>query len=276
MAALRPSPQQFVENVVNVGKGVTGTDRLMVIRPATYLLVQLFNQDFLFPSLTAPKNGLGQGRFQGFQRFLGRLYDELSFEFTKCPAQHIKTVVDVGDDRLFLRQLQPSGLQKIADDCFGFFRNLLCRRCDNKIVGITHQIDLALVMDKCTDLTLGAQIEAVTQDFLHPIQRHVCEDRGNDAALRRTLIGGKQFLLKYKSCFQKLFQYRFVHGNVLNEPIMADVVKTPFDVALQYPLWGETAAECCENIFTGVLRTAPLAETKGLRVRRCLRYRVEG
>ena len=30
---------------------------------------------------------------------------------------------------------------------------------------------------------------------------------------------------------------------------MADVVKTPFDVALQYPLWRETAAECCENIF---------------------------
>ncbi len=72
-----------------MGKGFTGTDRLMVIRPATNLLVQLFNQDFLLPSLTTSKNRLGQGRFKGFQRFLGRLDNELSLEFAECPAQHM-------------------------------------------------------------------------------------------------------------------------------------------------------------------------------------------
>ena len=101
-----------------MGKGFTGTDRLMIIGPATDLLVQLFNQDILFPSLTSSKNRLGQGRFQGFQRFLGRFDDELSLEFAECPAQHIKAVVDVGDDSLFLRQFQTSGLQKIADNFF--------------------------------------------------------------------------------------------------------------------------------------------------------------
>ena len=49
VTALRPSPQQFIEDVVDMGKGFTGADRLMVIRPATNLLAQLFNQDFLFP-----------------------------------------------------------------------------------------------------------------------------------------------------------------------------------------------------------------------------------
>ena len=57
---------------------------------------------------------------------------------------------------------------------------------------------------------------------------------------------------------------------------MADVVKTPFDVALQHPLRGEAAAEGRENAFTGVLRTASLAEAEGLCVRRRLRYRVKG
>ena len=113
-------------------------------------------------------------------------------------------------------------------------------------------------------------VETIREDFLHSVQRHVCENRGNDAALGSTLISGKQFPLKYKTCFQKLFQYRFVHWDVLNEPVMADMVKTPFDVALQHPLRGIPAAERCEDIFTSVLRTAPLAEAEGFCVRCCL------
>ena len=119
-----------------MGKGFTGADRLMIIRPTTNLLIQLFNQDFLFPSLTTPKNGLGQGRFQDFQRFLGRLDDELSFEFSECPAQHIKTVVDMGDDRLFLGQFQPSGLQetRFANTFFspGLSGFIICCKRDTK------------------------------------------------------------------------------------------------------------------------------------------------
>ena len=37
------------------------------------LLVQLFNQDFLLPSLTTSKDGFRQGRFQGFNAFLDGL-----------------------------------------------------------------------------------------------------------------------------------------------------------------------------------------------------------
>lgn len=119
-----------------MGKGFTGADRLVIICPTTDQPVQYSDQDFLLPRLTASEDRLGQRGFQGFYGFLGWLDDELSFEFSECPAQHIKTVVDVGDDRLFLGQFQPSGLQKIAEDFFGFFRNLFCGRCDNEIVGI--------------------------------------------------------------------------------------------------------------------------------------------
>ena len=44
-------------------------------------------------------------------------------------------------------------------------------------------------------------METVREDFLHSIQRHICQDRGNDAALRCTLVGGKQLLLEHESSF---------------------------------------------------------------------------
>ena len=40
MTALLPSPQQSIEDIVDMSKGFAGTDRLMIIRPATALLVQ--------------------------------------------------------------------------------------------------------------------------------------------------------------------------------------------------------------------------------------------
>ena len=83
-------------------------------------------------------------------------------------------------------------------------------------------------------------METVREDFLHSIRHHVCEYGGDDAALRYTLAGGEQFMLKNK--FQKLFEYRFVQRNVRNEPIVADVVKAPFDAAPPAP----TAEKHCD------------------------------
>lgn len=57
MAALGPPPQQFVEDIVDVGKRLAGTDGLVVVGPAPYLLVQLLNEDLLLPRLAACQNG---------------------------------------------------------------------------------------------------------------------------------------------------------------------------------------------------------------------------
>ena len=73
-----------------------------------------------------------------------------------------------------------------------------------------------------------------------------------------------------------MLEHRFVHENVVYEPLVADVVKASFDVALQYPLGRKAAAKCCEYIFTGILGAAPFAEAKRLRVCCCLRHRIEG
>lgn len=68
VTAFGPPPQQFIENIVDVRKRLTGTDRSMIVRPAPDLLVQLFNQKVLFPSLTASKDGFRQAGRECFQR----------------------------------------------------------------------------------------------------------------------------------------------------------------------------------------------------------------
>ena len=71
------------------------------------------------------KDGFRQGRFQGLQCLLGRLDDEFSFELPECPAQHIKAVVNMGDDRLFLGQLQTLVCRKSRMTSLALLRSLL-------------------------------------------------------------------------------------------------------------------------------------------------------
>ena len=58
-----------------------------------------------------------------------------------------------------------------------------------------------------TYLTLAICMETVREGLLHSVQCHVSEYRGNNAALRSTLIGGKQLVLEYEPCFQKLLEH---------------------------------------------------------------------
>ena len=102
VTALCPSPQQLIENIVNMRKRFAGTYGLVVVCPSPNLLVQLLNQDFLFPCFPASKDGFRQGRFQRFQRFLGWFDNEFSLELAECPSKHIKAFVNVGNDRFFL------------------------------------------------------------------------------------------------------------------------------------------------------------------------------
>ncbi len=163
---------------------------------------------------------------------MGRFDDELSLEFAECPAQHIKTIVDVRNERLFLRQFQSSGLQKVTDNFFGFFRDFFGSRRNDKIIGIVHEIHLVGIFEMQIDFTQMVGVETVREDFLHPVQRHVCEYRRNNAALGSTFISREQFISKNEIRFQELFEYRFVHGDMLNKPIMADVVEASLDVTL--------------------------------------------
>ena len=102
MAAFRPPPQHFKENVVDEGERIFRADRLMIIRPASKLLVQPANQVLLPPCFAASENRIMQIDTQVFDYFSGWFDDKFSLEFAKCPSQHIKSVVNVGNQRFLL------------------------------------------------------------------------------------------------------------------------------------------------------------------------------
>ena len=132
----------------------------------------------------------------------------------------------MGDDRLFLGQLQTPGLQKSRMTSLAS-SDLFCRRRDDKVIGIPHQVDLAFVVDKCTDLTLWHLNQSGHSGLFAFRPTSYWQVWGDDAALGVPASVGNSSSRNTNPGFQKLFQYRFVHGDMLNEPVVADMVKHP-------------------------------------------------
>ena len=112
----------------------------------------------------------------------------------------------MGDERFLLRQFQTSGFQEITNQFFGLFGNFLCGRRYDKIIGIPHQIYLVGVAEPIVHFAQPVGMEPVGEQLLHPIQRHIRQNRRDNAALGRTRLCGKQLTLKYKAGFQELLQ----------------------------------------------------------------------
>ena len=184
-----------------------------------------------------------QTGIKGLDRPFRRFYNELSFKFAKCPAQHIKPILNMGNDRFFFGQLQSPGLQEITDEHFRFLRDFFCSCCYDKVIGVAHQVDLVGIFEPQVDFTPAVGMKPVCKYLLHSVQRHICQNGGNDAALGRTFLGREQLIAEYKSRFQKLPEHRFVHRDMFNQPVVADMVKTAFDVTLHEP------ADTVEAIF---------------------------
>ena len=99
------------------------------------------------------------------------------------------------------------------------------------------------------------------QKFLHSVQCHICQNWRYDAALWSAFIRGEQFVLENESSLEKLLEHRFIHRDMLCQPVVADMVKAPFNVALQNPLRCAFLAQRSKDIFTGILRTTSLTGT---------------
>lgn len=87
-------------------------------------------------------------------------------------------------------------------------------------------------------------------------------------------VGNSSFR-KTNPAFKNCLSYGFVHGNVLYEPLVADVVEAPFYVSFQHPLGRITVIECCKDVFAHILCTSPFTETKGFCISCGLRHWVK-
>ncbi|CCN53613.1 conserved hypothetical protein [Vibrio nigripulchritudo MADA3029] len=76
----------------------------------------------------------------------------------------------------------------------------------------------------------------------------------------------------HESGFQPLLKYRLIHRNIGDKPVMADKVKTPFDITLQYPTGTGLATEVHETLFDSISTRAIRAKAIAVSIRRGFRY----
>jgi hypothetical protein len=67
---------------------------------------------------------------------------------------------------------------------------------------------------------------------------------------------------------------RFVHGNIVEQPLMTNVVEAALDVAFEHPA-RVFVTERSETLFNRIRTTSPLPEAVGIQIRSRLRDRVE-
>ena len=102
VSPFRPPPQHFPYTVVYRAEASFGACGMMVIRPSDYDFIQSANQCFLRrrPVILNHSADFLRDSAHGF---VGRLDNQLSFEFAEVPSQKIKPIIDVGNN-CFLRR----------------------------------------------------------------------------------------------------------------------------------------------------------------------------
>ncbi len=85
-------------------------------------------------------------------------------------------------------------------------------------------------------------------------------------ALRCSFRGGEPGLLLQETCFQPLPEQCLVHGDVRQEPIMADSIKASFDVPFENPLWTVPMTQQDMDLFQGIGTAAFPPKARGMAV----------
>jgi len=78
------------------------------------------------------------------------------------------------------------------------------------------------------------------------------------------------------SGFEPFAEHLFVHEDILQEPLVANLVEAGFDVAFQYPLRGMGLGERDEQMRQSISTTASFAKAVGVWVSPGFRYGCEG
>ena len=91
-------------------------------------------------------------------------------------------------------------------------------------------------MDFASPTPMACVTEALLQQLLQPIQGPIRQRGGDNSPLRCAFRGGEQDMLLQEPGFQPLPEHFLVHGDVVDQPGMADSIKACFDIPFQNPI----------------------------------------
>ena len=115
MPALTPCPQAQEYLIIQIFKRSCRHIKALIIHPATNHGIQFTNQPFLLDGWIF-FNGAADFVQNPFQVFLRRFYQQLAFVFADIASKKVKSLINMGDNGLFLGELQPAFRHKISDD----------------------------------------------------------------------------------------------------------------------------------------------------------------
>lgn len=85
-----PSPQQFVQDIIQMRERITCAYGLVVISPTSNLFIQLHNQNILLPRFSSAENRVRDIGNDSLDRLFGRLDNQLSLYFLKFQPRKSK------------------------------------------------------------------------------------------------------------------------------------------------------------------------------------------
>ena len=77
----------------------------------------------------------------------------------------------------------------------------------------------------------------------------------------RTLFRGEKFTIEYEPAFEPFSQYLLVRWDIIEKPLVADVVEAAFDVSLEYPFGRTRPREQDKSLLDGIMSASVLAKT---------------
>ncbi|MNZ62314.1 hypothetical protein D3C78_804310 [compost metagenome] len=150
----------------------------------------------------------------------------------EIPPQKVEAFGDVREPRFLAGQRNPSYRQELLHPRFDLFLQQLFRsRQNHEVVRVAHTFHLGFLGSGIAQLVR----QMVFQLGFQTVQGGIGQTGRDDPALWRPGLRGRELLFVDDSGLQPFTQYRFVHGDVLAQPFVVDVVEEPLDVALQHP-----------------------------------------
>ncbi len=167
----------------------------------------------------------------------------------------------MGHAGLFGRKLKASLPEELLDHGADFiFQQLFRGASDDEVVRISNQVNLGIGFS-CQRLS---RWESFPEERFQSVQHHVRQRRRDDTALRRSRLRGEQGSIFQIPGFQPVAQNRFIHGNLIEHPFVADIIEAAPNIALQHPLRRIFPAQVMVTLRNGIGRTSARSETIGV------------
>lgn len=273
MSSSCPFPQCLEDSSIHVDKGFLACGMPVKVRPSSNDRVQASYQ-VVCRDFSIGLDDLSEIREECLDVLFRWPGEELPIVFTDMLSEKVKSVFNVRNPGFLLREFQSSFAEKCRDEWFDFILQKLFRDAGNdEIIRVSHQIHLLV---HARHGFASGEVILLTKYGLQSVQGHVGKDRRDDAALRRAIFCLIEDRLIHVPRFQPFLEDDFIHGDVGQQPVVADSVEAGFNVSFQYPRWAGASGQCVIALCHGIGAASFLAESIRIGVRVGFRDGIKG